>query len=145
MLKVLALLLSLSPGLLAGVAGLGGASAGALGVHLLHQFVIDPNIRKEERRAAEDACTIRTMDAANRAEAAERERQKAVADRALKLYQDEVAKREALRANELEAMEDEIASYEQILAGEGRSCPLSQSDVDWLRGKPGASAPAPIR
>jgi len=141
MLKLLGLLLGLSPSILAIVAGLGGAGVGGAGVWALHEFIIDPSIRRYERDRAEDACTIRTMDAANKAESAERQRQQDQADRTLKLYQDEVAAREEARARELESLEDENARYAAQLAVEGRSCPLSQSDVDRVRGEPRPAAP----
>lgn len=141
MLKLLGLLLGLSPSILAIVAGLGGAGVGGAGVWALHQFIIDPDIRRDVQREADYQCTIRTMDAANRAESAERQRQQAEADRTLKLYQDEVTAREAARVRELEALEDENALYTKLLADEGRSCPLSQSDVDRVRGESRSAAP----
>jgi hypothetical protein len=133
MLKVLAFLLSMSPGLLAAVTGSGGALLGAGGVWALHAFVIDPNIRAFERARAADACTIKTLDAANRAEAAERARQDARNSAALKAYQDEVSAREARRVQELEAMEDDLAGYRKELADQGRTCPLDLSDVERVR------------
>jgi hypothetical protein len=93
-----------------------------------------PAIIREATATADAACAIRTMDAANRAEQAERARQSRANAEALRIY------REALDASERAAtetqtrIEQEIAAYEHELVAEGRSCPVTQRDLDWVRG-----------
>lgn len=99
-----------------------------------------PSIVREATATADAACAIRTMDAANRAEQAERTRQSRANAEALRIY------REALDASQRAALaaqsqfEQEVQAYEHQLAAEGRSCLLTEPDIDWLhqRGAPGA-------
>lgn len=106
----------------------GGVVAGA-GFWLYDTFIDDPNIRKTEQ----DACTIRTMDAANRAEKAERDRQAASVAAANEAYSAALAAIERARLASEAQMEQEIADYERELEATGRSCPLSVDDLEWLR------------
>jgi hypothetical protein len=91
-----------------------------------------PAIFREATATADAACAIRTMDAANRAEQAERARQSRANADALRLYE------EALNASQRAALaaqsqfEHEVQAYEHQLAAEGRSCPLSPADIDRL-------------
>lgn len=93
-----------------------------------------PAIVREATNRAEDACTIRTQDAAARAEAAERLKQQRANAEALRIY------REALTASQRAVEEadtrisQEIAAYENQIALEGRTCRLTQRDLDWLHG-----------
>jgi hypothetical protein len=83
------------------------------------------------------------MDAAHKAEAAERARQQAIAADALRAYQEAVDARQRLT----EAMQDQIAQqeidYEKKLADQGRSCTLDDCDLEFLRGKQAAAPKRP--
>lgn len=99
-----------------------------------------PAIIREATATADAACAIRTMDAANRAEQAERARQSRANAEALRIYD------EALKASQRAALaaesqfEQEIQAYEHQLDAEGRSCLLTQPDIDWLHER-GAARP----
>lgn len=101
-----------------------------------------PAIIRETMATANDACTIRTMVAAKNAEDAERARQRQVNADTIRAYE------EALRASEAEnaAIDQqrttEIQAYEDQLAAEGRTCGLTQPDLDFLFGNKPAGAAA---
>lgn len=122
-------LLALSPAVLGVIAALGGGVAAGAGFWLYDTFVDDPYIRKTEQ----DACTIRTMDAANRAEKAERDRQAASVRAAQQAYNAALAAQETARRASEAQKEQEISNYERTLELAGRSCPLSVDDLNWLR------------
>ena len=95
-----------------------------------------PAIIREATATADAACAIRTMDAANRAEQAERTRQSRANAEALRIY------REALDASERAALaaetqlEQENLAYAAQLDAAGRSCVWTELDLDerdrWL-------------
>lgn len=135
---ILTLVRTLGPvaALLIGLAG-GGTLIGGLGA-LWNVAIDNPQVAREAAARAEDACTIRTMDAANRAREAEQGRQQSVVADALAAYRAALSAREAQASQIQDQMEASIADYEARLSAEGRSCPLDDADLDWLRGKPGA-------
>jgi parvulin-like peptidyl-prolyl isomerase len=121
----------------------GAIPAGALGwfAHGVKFELLDrPAIVREATAAADAACAIRTMDAANRAQQAERDRQTRASAEALRIYQ------AALDANERAAiaaqtqLEKEIAANEAILEAEGRGCRLNGADIVRLYGIGAASS-----
>lgn len=118
--------------LLIGLAG-GGTIIGGLG--WAYNVLIDnPQVAREATARANDACTIRTMDAANKARDAERARQQAIMADALRAYQQAVEARQ----QQLDATQDQMAQqeadYEQQLEGQGRYCTLDDGDLKFLRG-----------
>lgn len=131
---ILAFLARLSPtavvvlGLLGGSAVTGGAG------YLYTTFIHDPQLVRETKRAADDACTIRTMDAANRAEAAERARQQAAAQAAEDAYQAAIEARQKLVEATQDALAQQEADYQQQIDAQGRQCTLDDGDLKFLRG-----------
>lgn len=63
----------------------------------------------------------------------ELERQLEAGRKALEGYADLLQKAQVSEAEAIEAREKAITEYEQIIRGKGRSYPLDQSDIDWLR------------
>ncbi len=115
----------------------GAIPAGAIGwfSHGLKFELLDrPAIVREATARADDACLIRTMEAANRAEAAERERQRAAGERALADFARRNIAENLEREAQISQLEQEIADYGTQLAESGRSCLLDSGTVDWLRG-----------
>lgn len=97
-----------------------------------------PAIIREATATADAACAIRTMDAANRAEQAERARQTAANAEARRMYDEalDASQRAALAAET--QLQKEIADHEAELVAEGRSCLLRDADIERLYGR-GAS------
>lgn len=126
---LLRIFLSLSPALVAGVSLLGGAGAALAGFMVWNMLVDNPQIWAR----ADDACTIKTQDAADRAETAERARQKTISDAAIDAYNAATAAQERGRRQTEEQLETERARYELVLSGENRRCGLLPADIDWLR------------
>ncbi len=91
-----------------------------------------PAIIHEATARADDACTIRTQDAANRAEQAARARQQAASAEARRIYDAALAASEQLAQSAQTALDEEIADRETLLANEGRSCSLTDDDLRWL-------------
>lgn len=129
MLKLLSFMAGLSPVLVL-LMGLGGG--GGL-TFLYTKFIHDPQLIHEVQRAERDACTIRTQDAANKAEAAERARQQAVTADALRAYQEALDARERLASELQDQIEQGISDYDKLLVEQGRSCPLTDADIERLR------------
>jgi parvulin-like peptidyl-prolyl isomerase len=123
---------------LAGVIPAGAVAWFAHGVKF--ELIDRPAIVREATAAADAACAIRTMDAANRAQQAERDRQTRASAEALRIY------REALDASERAAfaaqtqLEKEIAANEATLEAEGRSCLLTGADIVRLYGNGAAGS-----
>ena len=114
----------------------GAIPAGAIGwfSHGVKFELLDrPAIAQEATARADDAAAIRIMDAANRAEAAERIHQQAANAEALRLYREALANSQREAAETANQLEQEIADYEAKLAVEGRSCRLTDGDIEWLR------------
>ena len=128
----------LIPVLLSGGVAFG---AGWFAHGLKFDWIDRPSIIREATASADAACAVRTMDAANRAEQAERARQERVSADAQRIYQEALdASQRAAQAAQSQ-FEMEIEVYEHQLVAEGRSCPLSPADVERLlkRGAPGAN------
>lgn len=137
---MLRLLASISP---IAVLLAGAIPAGAVGwfAHGLKFEVMDrPAIIREATATADAACAIRTMEAASAAEATERTRQRQANADALRIYQEafDASQRAAVAAQS--KFELEVQSYERQLAAEGRSCLLTDTDIDWLHQR-GATSP----
>lgn len=131
---MLALIRTLGPvvALVIGLAG-GGTIIGGL-AYVYNVLIDNPGIAREATARANDACTIRTQEAAHKAEIAERARQEAVTRDAVKAYQDAIAARDRLASQLQDQLEQGIADNEKRLMDEGRSCTLDDADVQWLKG-----------
>jgi biopolymer transport protein ExbB/TolQ len=132
---MLALIRTLGP-VVAMVIGLGGGSilSGAA-FWAWNTFVENPQIVAVERATAELQCQVRTLEAAKAAEAAERARQDAASEAAIKAYLEAADERQRAQDELQQKMEQEIADYEQQLASNGRACLLDDADLGFLRGK----------
>jgi hypothetical protein len=110
----------------------GGGIAGGLG-WAFTTYIHDPELVRTTRAADELQCTIRTQDAAAAARKDEEARIRAAGDKALQAYLEAVRERdEALQAR-LDQTEQENADYEKQLAAEGHSCPLTDTDLGFVR------------
>lgn len=108
-------------------------TAGWVGRGLIFDHFERPAIVEAATDKANDAATIRMMDAANRAEAAERAKQQRISAEAMRIYREALTNSERAALEAQTRMEQEIAAYEHELALEGRSCPVTQRDLDWVR------------
>ena len=107
---------------------------------LVFDHIQRPAIVRAATDKANDAATIRVMDAAKRAEDAERERQQSASAEALRIYREALANSERAALEARTRLDQEIAAYEAKLATEGSSCVLTDTDIDWLYGRVSASA-----
>lgn len=129
---MLKLLASLSPVLALLIGALPALAIGWGAREAKFAWLDRPAIIREATATADAACAIQTMDAANRAEQAERARQSRVNADALRMYEEALnASQRAAQAAEAQ-FETEIEAYEHQLVAEGRSCPLSDADVRML-------------
>lgn len=117
-----------------------GGSTGWFSRGLIFDHIERPAIVQAASDKANDAATIRIMDAAKRAEDAERERQQRAGAEALRIYREALANSERAALEARTQLDQEIADYEVELATEGRSCVLTDTDIDWLYGRVSASA-----
>lgn len=141
-LAILARLAPLAPMLLSGASCLAlGSGAGWVARDLIAKHIEIPALTSTIERRERDACTIRTLDAANRAEAAERVRQEAAGRAALDTYRQAAEARERQQGEVQDKLEQEIAQNEAALAARGRSCIADDADVRWVRGERGAADP----
>lgn len=135
------LLANLSPVLVLLVGAVPAFAAGWFAHGVKFDWVDRPAITREAAAAADSACAIRTMDAANRAEQAARARHSAANAEAMRMYREalDASQRTALAAES--QLEKEISDHETELGAAGRSCVLTDADIDWLyeRGAPGAN------
>lgn len=92
-----------------------------------------PAIIREATATADGACAIRTMDAANRAEGATRALLQSQYDEAFRIFREAIAGSQKAAAHAQSRLQEEIAAYGTELAAEGRSCPVTQRDLDWVR------------
>jgi hypothetical protein len=120
--------------------GLVAGSAGWFGRGLIFDHIERPQIEQAATDKANDAATIRVMDAAKRAEAAERERQQRAGAEALRIYREALTNSQRAAEEAQTRLEEEIASYETRLATEGRTCVFTDADIDWLYGRGAAGA-----
>ena len=110
-----------------------GSGAGWTARDLIAKNIEIPALTATIERRERDACTIRTLDAASKAEAAERQRQETAGRAALDSYR-QVAEARARQQGEIQdKLEQEIAENEAALAAQGRSCIANADDVRWLR------------
>lgn len=115
----------------------GFAAAGALagvGGWAYDAWVDDPAVEREATAKADAACAIRTMDAANRAESATRALLQSQYDEAFRMFREAIDSSQQAAADAQTRLQEEIVAYETELATEGRSCPVTQRDLDWVRG-----------
>lgn len=131
---MLALIRTLGPvvALVIGMIG-GGTMIGGLGA-AYNIWIDNPQVAREATNRANDACTIRTMDAANRAQAAERSRQEAAAHAAEDAYQAAIEARQKLVEATQDALAQQEADYQQQIDAQGRQCTLDDGDLKFLRG-----------
>ena len=137
---MLRLLANISPAIVMLMAAIPAATAGWFAHGAKFALVDAPAIAREASQRAEDACAIRTQAAADAAETLERRRQQAANAEALRIYREALARSELSATLNADRLEKEIADYEARLDAEGRSCPLTQSDLDFLYGvRPGGA------
>ena len=110
-----------------------GAVAGAVVVFTVMRtwdaLVDDPAVRREAL-----AGYVRQVEyEAEKAKAEEAARQRDAAVRAAKSYADLLADVRGREATAREQLEQRIADYEQELSTAGRSCRLTDRDIEWLR------------
>lgn len=91
-------------------------------------FVDDPQVRT----LATAQCTARVETAAARATLEERMRQVAAGQAAYQAAIEAAANDDALQAALVAGLNREGADYARQRASEGRHCPLSRADLDWL-------------
>lgn len=132
---MLALIRTLGP-VVAMVIGLGGGTAvSGAAFWAWNTFIENPRIVAVERATAELQCQVRTAAAAKAAEDAERARQDAASEAAIKAFLEAADERQRAQDELQQKMEQEIADYEQQLATDGRACLLDDADLGFLRGK----------
>lgn len=142
---MLALLARFGPALIPALIGAIPAFAAGWFAHGVKFDWFDrPAIIREATATADAACAIRTMDAANRAEQAERARQRAANADARRLYEEALnASQRAALAAETQLEQENIAYAAQLDAA-GRSCDWTELDLDerdqWLHDY-GAASP----
>lgn len=134
---MLSLIRTLGPvaALLIGLAG--GTGVVGVGAWAFNELIDNPHVRELAIQKERDACVIRTMDAANRAENRERARQHAVLNDAINAYEAAIDAGEAARRATEAARDQERADYEQKLRDAGLSDVVTDNDFKWLRNKPG--------
>ena len=109
--------------------GIAGAVIVFSALRLWDVAVDDPAVRREAligyvRQAEYEA---------EKAKAEEAARQRDAAARAAKSYADILADVRGREATAREQLEQRIADYEQELSAAGRSCRLTDRDIEWLR------------
>jgi parvulin-like peptidyl-prolyl isomerase len=135
---MLRLLANLSPVIVLLLGAVPAATAGWFAHGAKFALVDAPAIAREAAQRADDACAIRVQAAADRAEDAERNRQKAAGAEALRIYQEALARSELAIELQSRQMSDDIARYEAQLEAQGRTCPLSRDDLNFVFGPGGA-------
>jgi hypothetical protein len=115
--------------------GLGGGSLliGGLGV-AYNVFIDNPHVVAITKATAAAECRIRVLEAADAAEKAERDRQEAASEAAIKAYLEAAAERQRLQDALMDQQEKEIADNEARLAEMGRTCVIDEADVQFFRG-----------
>jgi Tfp pilus assembly protein PilN len=84
------------------------------------------------RHTALQGYVLASQLAVKEAENAEIKRQLAAGQKALKQYAELLAAEQAKSRAADEALEQEIAAHEKETTSQGRSCPISPADRDWL-------------
>lgn len=129
------LLANLSPVLVLLVGAVPAFAAGWFAHGVKFDWLDRPSIIREATATADAACALRVSNAATAAETAERERQRLANLDARRMYDQALeASQRAAQAAESQ-LEKEIADHEAQLAIEGRSCSLTQPDIDSLYGR----------
>lgn len=122
--------------LLIGLAG--GTGVAGIAAWAFNAWVDNPHVRELATQKERDACVIRTMVAADRAEAAERARQRAVLEDAINAYEAAIDAGNAARLEAEAARDQERADYEQKLRDAGLSDVVTDADFEWLRRQHGS-------
>jgi hypothetical protein len=130
---MLALIRTIGPvaAMLIGIAG--GSTLVGAGAWAFNEWIDNPHVHALATQKERDAATIRVMDAANRAEVAERARQRAVLDTAVAAYEAALDAGDVARRAAETARDQERADYEQKLRDAGLSDLVTDGDFDWLR------------
>ncbi len=114
-----------------------GALPSGLAAWFAHGVKFDlfdrPAIVSEATNRANDAATIRIMDAANKAQQAERSRQLAAGAEALRIWREALEATERAASAEKAQLEQENQAYAAQLKAEGRGSPWTQRDLDERR------------
>lgn len=127
------LLARFGPALLpAAIAAIPAFAGGWFAHGVKFDWIDRPAIIREATAQANNACTIRTLDAANRAEQAERQRQRQINADVVRVYEQALRASEAENAAIDQQRTQEIADYEKELAEAGRNCPIGDRDLEWL-------------
>lgn len=92
-------------------------------------YVDDPAVAK----AAREGYVLEAEKAALAAELDEMQRQRDVANAALYSFSQKSANRAQLNLQKISKLEDDIHGYEAQLLKAGRSCGLTDADINWLR------------
>lgn len=116
------------------IAALVSAPSGWLARGAVFDHIERPQIEQAATQKANDAATIRIMDAAKRAEAAERERQQRVGAEAARIYREALTNSQRAADEARTRLEQENADYAAELASQGRSSVLTDADIGWLYG-----------
>lgn len=133
----LAILCGLGGGLLT------GAPIGWFGRTVIYDTIEKPLLISTVEQRERAACTIRTMDAANRAEQAERDRQRNIREVAIAAEDRQATLRAAELVREIDTLNQEIEANEQRLVAAGKSCPLDAELDRWVRKQWGLPPPPP--
>lgn len=127
---MLGLFLKLGPiaaGLLGGVGSIAVVGAG---FWLWNTFVDNPGIVREQRAI----CVSEVEKAAAIATREEQRRQFDIAERATQRALEEEAEQRARHESDIGKLTERIKTYEAQRLGEGRACPLTSDDIDFLNG-----------
>lgn len=115
---------------IAAVLGLVTGAGAALALFLAWNTLFDnPSVAK----AAREGFVVLAEKTALEARLAEERRRADAARKAVSGFAERLAESRTAQAAAEEKLEQEIAAHEQALRDAGRSCPLDQSDIDWLR------------
>ena len=129
-------LASISPGAVLLIGALPSLAIGWGAREAKFAWLDRPAIIREATATADAACAIRTMDAANRAEQAERTRQSRANAEALRIYEEALKASQRAALAERAQLEQENADYAAQLKAEGRGCEWTDLDLDerdqWL-------------
>ena len=110
--------------------GLVAGAAAALALFLAWNTLFDnPRVA----RAAREGFVVLAEKTALEARLAEERRRADAARNAVSGFAERLAESRTAQAAAEEKLEQDIAAHEQALRDAGRSCPLDQSDIDWLR------------
>lgn len=129
---MLRFLASVSPAALVAFGAIPALLGGWAAREVKFALIDRPAIERLATARADDACALRVADAAGRAEQAERARQQRASAEALRLYREALANSERQLADADARLQQEIKDYEAELARDGRSCRLTERDLEWL-------------